>query len=269
MGGEVGVESKIDQGSRFWFRVPVQLADPTQDSRQSDRSGQGQAKALDAGSAMKGHLLVAEDNAINAKVIESLLARLGLTITLVGNGQKAVDAICQNSSGKKFDLILMDLHMPQLDGYDATLKIRAWELANALPRSPIIALTADAFEEDRQRCLAVGMDDFLTKPIALGALKTALLQWLQAQPANAPASRALDTVAFVALVQALSPLLANNLYAAMGGFSKLQELVQGTVLESDIAALQLPLQELRFAQVLERLHGMVSTQETHVESQKS
>jgi signal transduction histidine kinase/DNA-binding NarL/FixJ family response regulator len=269
MGGEVGVESKIDQGSRFWFRVPVQLADPTQDSRQSDRSGQGQAKALDAGSAMKGHLLVAEDNAINAKVIESLLARLGLTITLVGNGQKAVDAICQNSSGKKFDLILMDLHMPELDGYDATLKIRAWELANALPRSPIIALTADAFEEDRQRCLAVGMDDFLTKPIALGALKTALLQWLQAQPANAPASRALDTVAFVALVQALSPLLANNLYAAMGGFSKLQELVQGTVLESDIAALQLPLQELRFAQVLERLHGMVSTQETHVESQKS
>lgn len=76
------------------------------------------------------------------------------------------------------DLVLMDLQMPVLDGYGATRYIRQWEADTGQPRVPIIALTADAFEEDRRRCLAVGMDDFLTKPIALEALKAAMTQWL-------------------------------------------------------------------------------------------
>jgi CheY-like chemotaxis protein len=80
------------------------------------------------------------------------------------------------------DLILMDLQMPVMDGYDATEKIRQWETTNQRSHLPIIALTANAFEEDRQHCLAVGMDDFLTKPIALEALKLALARWLPAAP---------------------------------------------------------------------------------------
>ena len=84
----------------------------------------------------------------------------------------------QEAPEERFNLILMDLHMPVLDGYAATEKIRQWEASNNQPRRTVIALTADAFEEDRQHCLAVGMDDFLTKPISIEALKSALLKWL-------------------------------------------------------------------------------------------
>lgn len=266
MGGEVGVESQVDQGSRFWFRVPVQLADPAKDSRQSERAS-GQTKATDPGSLLQGHLLVAEDNAINAKVIESLLVRLGLGCTLVGNGGRAVEARCHSGSGEKFDLVLMDLHMPELDGYGATQGIREWELANAQPRIPIIALTADAFEEDRQRCLAAGMDDFLTKPVALAALKAALMQWLQSRPAKATVRRALDTASFVAVVQALKPMLENNLFAAIGCFAQLEDVVEGTPLQEEIATLKSPLQELRFTLVLERLNAMAGALESRTESQ--
>jgi len=77
-----------------------------------------------------------------------------------------------------FDAILMDLQMPVQDGYQATAEIRQWEVAQQRPRLPILALTADAFEEDRQHCAAIGMDDFLTKPIAQNALEAALTRWL-------------------------------------------------------------------------------------------
>jgi PAS domain S-box-containing protein len=127
---------------------------------------------------LKGHLLVAEDNPINAMVIKALLGRLGITMTLVGDGQQAVDAIVQGTLGTVPDLILMDLHMPVMDGYSATERIRQWESENGQPRLPIIAVTADAFEDDRRHCLAVGMDDFLTKPIDLKALKRTMTQWL-------------------------------------------------------------------------------------------
>jgi CheY-like chemotaxis protein len=98
-----------------------------------------------------------------------------LSVTLVHDGQQTLDAIMQ---GQPADLILMDLHMPVMDGYTAVTLIRQWEADQNRDCLPIIALTADAFEEDRQRCLAVGMDDFLTKPINLNALKSTLGKWL-------------------------------------------------------------------------------------------
>jgi len=97
----------------------------------------------------------------------------------VTDGQQGVDAI---TAGDNPDLILMDIQMPVMDGYAATTHIRQWEASSGRARIPIIALTADAFEEDRQHCFAVGMDDFLTKPIALDALRAALNKWLP-QPA--------------------------------------------------------------------------------------
>ena len=187
MGGEVGVDSEPGLGSRFWFRVRVDQvvgAPSRPDAKRTAVSASGPAAAI----RLSGHVLVAEDNLVNCMVIESLLTQLGLTVALVYDGQQAVSAIEQadvelgRDSYQRPDLILMDLQMPVMDGYVATEKIRQWEAANQRAPLPIIALTANAFEEDRQRCLAVGMNDFLTKPLALEALKTSLARWLPAVP---------------------------------------------------------------------------------------
>ncbi|MFZ4625978.1 MAG: ATP-binding protein, partial [Rhodoferax sp.] len=172
MGGAVGVSSEPGVGSRFWFRVQARTVTGTADTRQTVREAQA-ASVADPSAPLRGQVLVAEDNPVNGLVIESLLGQLGLTVKLVSDGQQAVAAV----RAQAFDVILMDLQMPVLDGYQATVHIRQWEADQPRPHLPIIALTADAFEEDRQRCLAIGMDEFLTKPVALQALRAALSRW--------------------------------------------------------------------------------------------
>jgi signal transduction histidine kinase len=180
MGGEVGVSSEPGRGTRFWFKVPADVVSGPQAGATVRDASPPKADLLGSGDTLHGHILVAEDNPINAMVMQSFAARLGLTMTLVGDGQKALDAIIQSAGGKQPDLVLMDVHMPVMDGYTATERIRQWEAAQKQPRVPIIALTADAFEEDRQHCLACGMDDFLSKPVAIGVLRSVLAKWLAA-----------------------------------------------------------------------------------------
>jgi PAS domain S-box-containing protein len=111
-------------------------------------------------------ILVAEDNEINALLARALLARLGHRPTLVATGVQAVDAWrTAQEAGTPYDLVLMDVHMPEMDGIAATRRIRAAELAAGGPRIPIVALTANAFSDDRDACVAAGMDAFLTKPL--------------------------------------------------------------------------------------------------------
>jgi len=126
-------------------------------------------------------VLVAEDNDANKRLIERLLARLGMDATIVGNG---VEAIAAARAGT-FDLVLMDCHMPEMDGFDAARAIRTEGL-----RLPIIALTAAAMAGDRDACLAAGMDDYLTKPIASADLTATLARWLPAQRNVGPAAAA-------------------------------------------------------------------------------
>jgi PAS domain S-box-containing protein len=171
MGGDVGVESVAGKGSRFWFRLRAKHIEDGEKCRSSERP------ANDVPALLSGCVLVVEDNIVNRMVIESMLTKLGVTVTLAFDGQQALDTLTQGDFPDP-DLILMDLHMPVMDGYEATERIREWERDNNRPRLAIIALTADAYEEDRQRCLAVGMNDFLTKPIALDALQSALQKWL-------------------------------------------------------------------------------------------
>jgi len=187
MGGEVGVQSQPGQGSRFWFQLRAQPLNAADEARQSVRP-EPAAPELDGPSAWAGsHVLVVEDNLVNCQVIESLLGKLGLQVTVVNDGQQAVQAITQTDSASPgYDLILMDLQLPVLDGYAATAMVRKWETRQQQPRCPIIALTADAFDDSRSQCLAAGMDDFLTKPISLPALKSALQRWLGRTVAQLP-----------------------------------------------------------------------------------
>jgi CheY-like chemotaxis protein len=120
-------------------------------------------------------ILVAEDNEINALLAQTLLTRLGHRPTLVATGDAAVEAVqTALANDRGFDLVLMDVHMPGSDGIAATRRIRTLETERGAARTPVIALTANALEEDRQACLAAGMDGFLTKPLDRERLATVL-----------------------------------------------------------------------------------------------
>jgi CheY-like chemotaxis protein len=118
-----------------------------------------------------------EDNPINQKVACAMLRRLGVRVEVADDGRKALAIFAQGG----IDLVLMDVQMPVMDGYEATRSIRDLELARGWPRTPVLALTANAMAEDRDACLAAGMDDFIPKPIAKSALQAALDRWLGGQ----------------------------------------------------------------------------------------
>ena len=178
MGGDAGVQSQLGQGARFWFRVQV---------------GRGAALAAKPAPALPEAatqppialgvtVLVAEDNAINRMVITAMLERIGLTPVVTEDGQQAAQALerlCHNHTPPA--LVFMDVQMPVLDGLATTRRIRDWERVHDHPRVPIIALTADAYAEDRQRCESAGMDDFLAKPVSFSQLQALVDRWLTAE----------------------------------------------------------------------------------------
>jgi two-component system, sensor histidine kinase and response regulator len=124
-------------------------------------------------SSLRARVLVAEDNLVNQKVAVRTLELLGCHAEVAENGALALEALAQ----REFDAVLMDCQMPVLDGFDATRQIRELERAGK-PRTPIIAVTANAMEGDRERCLSAGMDDYLAKPVTMAALDEALRKWL-------------------------------------------------------------------------------------------
>lgn len=174
MGGDIGVESTPGVGSTFWFTLLVEAVDG--ESRSEPRVAQADDAAPGKPPPSGQRILVAEDVLVNRRVIMAMLDRLGYKAVAVDNGREAVAAL---TSGKQhFDLVLMDCQMPDMDGYEATRLIRAWEKEGGRSPLPVVALTAAAFAEDRERCLAAGMDDYLSKPINLGHLQTTLGKWL-------------------------------------------------------------------------------------------
>ena len=174
MGGEVGVTSEFGIGSRFWFTVRAELFPTDEDGRQLENDGEKERPA-NLLPMLAGAVLVVEDNSTNRNVVEALLRKLGLDVTSLENGQMAVEHI---RDGLAPDLVLMDIQMPLLDGIRATEAIRQGERASGRRHLPIIALTAGAYEEDRQQCIASGMDDYLTKPINMRELARVLEKWL-------------------------------------------------------------------------------------------
>lgn len=163
MGGELDVTSEPGVGSTFWFTVPDLV--PVAGSAPDEAHGApGRRRAA-------SRVLVVEDDPVGQLLVARQLERLGHEAVVVGSGQDALDHV----RGDEVDLILMDRHMPGLDGLESTRRIRA---AAGGRRVPILAMTAGASSEDRRRCLEAGMDDVLVKPVSLATLDDALSRWL-------------------------------------------------------------------------------------------
>jgi len=185
MGGYIGVEGLPGQGSRFWFTIPLQhVAEGTP----REPATAGPADPTQARSS-RGRVLVVEDNLANQEVARLMLDHLGFEAHIAGRGQEALEALRR----EPFSAILMDCHLPGMDGFEVTARIRAAEAAGetSAVRTPIIAMTGAAMPGDRERCLTAGMDGYLSKPVRIDDLARELDHWAP-QAAVGEAGPAID-----------------------------------------------------------------------------
>jgi signal transduction histidine kinase/CheY-like chemotaxis protein len=185
MNGDVSVSSALGEGSTFLIRLPLPVSgEPitehsTTKGNQEIVAEQDQEIAHNSRSASQDdnqrRILIVEDSLVNQEVVKEFLEVIDCQIFTAGNGQEAIDL----TESQEYDLILMDCQMPIVDGYEATRRIREREKEKQCARTPIIALTANAYESDREKCLSIGMDDFLSKPFAPADFEKTVTKWLK------------------------------------------------------------------------------------------
>lgn len=182
--GDAGLASYLIKPVRAQSLASRLLDPSTEPAGTEDQSGTGTFQPKDGLS-----ILVAEDNDINALLVQALLARLGHRVTVVGDGAIAVNAVASaQTMGAPYDLVLMDLHLPGMDGLEATRRIRG--LGGSAGAIPVVALTANAFPEDRANCRAAGMNGFVVKPVDRRRLEAAIAEARGKRPAKAVESAA-------------------------------------------------------------------------------
>jgi len=173
LGGGIGFDSTPGEGSTFWFSLPLKAAEIPEEAMSSILSDD--PESMLSSSPLSGvRILVADDNAINLELTRAILHSYDAQITAVSDGAQAV----REAETHAFDLILMDIHMPVMSGLEAARKIRTGDGASC--DCPIIAVTANAMSQDKERCLHVGMNDYLSKPVKANQLNNTLSRWLQA-----------------------------------------------------------------------------------------
>jgi two-component system sensor histidine kinase/response regulator len=161
----------LDAGSTFWFSIPLVAADAPEPAAVASRDPMEHRRHDGA------RILVAEDNPVNQLVAVRILEKLGYRADVAANGSEAVDALMRID----YAAVLMDCQMPEMDGFEATREIRRRQ--GTRRRTPVIAMTAAAAREDRDRCVEADMDDYVSKPVRTEELGRVLAQWL---PADAP-----------------------------------------------------------------------------------
>ena len=168
MGGALGMDSVEGKGSSFWFTVNLQNTEVIPGAVATTVNG-------DENFQLNAKILLVEDNPINQMVAQKMLEKIGSKAVIANNGIEALELLALQA----FDLVLMDCQMPEMDGFDATREIRRLEIKTlAQKRLPVIAMTANVMSGDRERCLEVGMDDYIGKPVQRDQLATVLRKWL-------------------------------------------------------------------------------------------